>query len=185
MRANIFDRVSFLSLFLVIVLFPFFFLPFTSISVETGNGLLLFVGLTVCVISHAIARFFDGKIVLPRSKCLLAGGGNVLSFFLSALFTKASSISFFGTMLDVGTFWFILGAFLLLLMSSIILGDPKNARIVLFGAILSSGLVLIFQIAHLFMPGILSLGVLADKTSNMLGSWNALGLFAGFSALVL
>ena len=185
MRSNIFDRVSFLSLFLTIVLLPFFFLPFTSISVETGKGLLLVVGLTVCVISYAIARFFDGKIVLPRSKCLLAGAGVVLVFLLSALFAKVSQVSFFGTMLDVGTFYFVFSAFLLMLMSSIILGDPKNARIVLFGAILSSGLVLIFQIAHLFIPEILSLGVLTDKTSNVLGSWNALGLFAGFSALVL
>jgi len=185
MRSNIFDRVSFLSLFLTIVLLPFFFLPFTSISVETGKGLLLVVGLTVCVISYAIARFFDGKIVLPRSKCLLAGAGVVLVFLLSALFAKVSQVSFFGTMLDVGTFYFVFSAFLLMLMSSIILGDPKNARIVLFGAILSSGLVLIFQIAHLFIPEILSLGALTDKTSNVLGSWNALGLFAGFSALVL
>ncbi|OGI62990.1 hypothetical protein A2818_01535 [Candidatus Nomurabacteria bacterium RIFCSPHIGHO2_01_FULL_40_12] len=117
--------------------------------------------------------------------CLLAGGGVVLAFFFSALFSKASQVSFFGTMFDIGTFWFIFSAFLLMLLSSIILGNPKNARIVLFGTILSSGLVLIFQTAHLFMPGILSLGVLADKTSNVLGSWNALGLFAGFSALVL
>src|SRR3989344_9630407 len=114
MRSNIFDRVSFLSLFLTIVLLPFFFLPFTSISVETGKGLLLVVGLTVCVISYAIARFFDGKIVLPRSKCLLAGAGVVLAFLLSALFAKVSQVSFFGTMLDVGTFYFVFSAFLLM-----------------------------------------------------------------------
>src|SRR3989338_1182944 len=185
MRANIFDRLSFLSLFLTIILLPFFFLPFTSISVETSKGLLLVVGLVVCVISHAVARFFDGKIILPRCMCLLGGGGVVLAFFFSALFSKASQVSFFGTMFDIGTFWFIFSAFLLMLLSSIILGNPKNARIVLFGTILSSGLVLVFQTAHLFMPGILSLGVLADKTGNMLGSWNAFGLFAGFSALVL
>jgi len=185
MRANIFDRVSFLSLFLIIILLPFFFLPGTSISIETGKGFLLVAGLTVCVISHAISRFFAGKIILPRSLCLWGGGGVVLAFFLSALFSKVSEVSFFGTMFDIGTFWFIFSAFLLMLLSSIILGNPKNARIVLFGAILSSGLVLVFQTAHLFMPGILSLGVLADKTGNMLGSWNAFGLFAGFSALVL
>ncbi|OGI66568.1 hypothetical protein A2823_00420 [Candidatus Nomurabacteria bacterium RIFCSPHIGHO2_01_FULL_41_91] len=34
------------------------------------------------------------------------------------------------------------------------------------------------------MPTILSLGILAGKTGNVLGSWNALGLFAGFSGLM-
>ncbi|MEK7167455.1 MAG: hypothetical protein AAB791_00455, partial [Patescibacteria group bacterium] len=64
MRTNIFDRVSFWSLFFVIILLPFFFLPFTKIPIETSKGLLLVIGLAVCVISWAIARFFYGKISL-------------------------------------------------------------------------------------------------------------------------
>ncbi len=186
MRSNIFDRVSFLSIFLVIVLLPLFFLPFTNIPVETAKGVLLVVGLSVCVISWCLARFFDGQISFPRSTTLLAGGGIVLTFLLSSIFTKSSQVSLFGTMFDVGTFWFILSAFLLMLMSSIILRDHKKAKIVLFGAILSSGLVLLFQIIHLFAPAALTLGIFdpALKTDNLLGSWNSLGIFAGFSALM-
>ena len=184
MYTNIFDRISFVSLFLIITLLPFFFLPFTNIPIEVSKGLLLVIGLAVCVICWGLARFFDGKINFPRSISLLAGGGVVLAFLLSAIFLKNSQVSFFGTMFDIGTFWFIFSGFLLMLMSSVILGDPKKAKIVLFGAILSAAVVLIFQSAHLFMPTILSLGVLASKTDNLLGSWNALGIFAGFSALM-
>ena len=111
MYTNIFDRLSFLSLFLVITLSPFFFLPFTNISIETSKGLLLVTGLAVCVICWGLARFFDGKISFPRSASLLAGGGIALAFLLSALFTKDSTVSFFGTMLDLGTFWFIFSVF--------------------------------------------------------------------------
>ncbi|TSC77556.1 MAG: Tfp pilus assembly protein PilF [Parcubacteria group bacterium Gr01-1014_24] len=184
MRANIFDRLSSLSLFLVIILLPFFFLPFTNIPIEISKGVLLVVGLVICVIFWAIARFFDGKIILPKSMCLLAGAGVVLAFFLSALFSKAAEVSFFGTMFDIGAFYFIFSAFLLMLMASIIFRNPKNARIVLFGAILSSAVVLIFQTAHLFIPKVLSLGILVEKTGNVLGSWNAFGLFAGFTSLL-
>ncbi|KKQ04163.1 MAG: hypothetical protein US18_C0013G0016 [Parcubacteria group bacterium GW2011_GWB1_36_5] len=184
MNTNIFERFSFWALFLVIVLLPLFFLPFTNIPIETSKGLLLVVGLAVCIICWGLARFFDGKISLPRSVSLLGGMGVVLAFFLSAFFSKTSPVSFFGTMFDVGTFWFILSGFLLMLMSSIILRDPKKAKIVLFGAILSGAVVLIFQIAHLLLPEILSLGILASKTDNILGSWNALGIFSGFSALL-
>src|SRR3989344_2444907 len=188
MRLNIFDRLSFLALFFVIVLLAFFFLPFTNIPIETSieisKGLLLVVGLTFSVIFWGFARFSDGKISLPKSYILLSGGGIVLAFFFSALFTKTPQVSFFGAMFDVGTFWFIFCGFLLMLMSSILFQNPRSAKIVLFGAVLSSAVVLIFQSARLFMPEVLSLGVLIEKTNNVLGSWNALGFFAGFSALM-
>ena len=186
MYTNIFDRLSFLSLFLVVVLLPVFFLPFTKIPIEISKGLLLVMGLTLCIIFWAIARFFDGKISLPKSVCLLGGGGVVLIFFLSAFFSKASQVSFFGTAFDIGSFWFIFSAFLLMFCSSIIFRNSKQAKIVLFGAILSSAFVLVFQSIHLFFPKALSLGIfdVADKTANILGSWNALGLFAGFSGLL-
>ncbi|KKS04485.1 MAG: hypothetical protein UU58_C0006G0011 [Candidatus Nomurabacteria bacterium GW2011_GWA2_41_25] len=184
MHSNIFDRLSFLSLFLVVVLLPIFCLPFTNIPVETSKGLLLVLGLAVSVVFWAIARFSDGRIVFPRSWLLVSGFGITLVFLLSALFSGTSQVSLFGTMFDIGSFWFILSAFVLMLFSSIIFRTPKRAKIVLLGMILSSAFVLIFQSAHLFMPTILSLGILAGKTGNVLGSWNALGLFAGFSGLM-
>lgn len=184
MSSNIFDRLSFLVLFLVIVLLPIFFLPFTNIPVEAGKGLLLVSGLALCVVFWAIARFLDGNIVLPKSWLLVSGFFISLVFLLSALFSETPAISLFGTMFDVGSFWFVFSAFVLMLMSSIILRNTQRAKIVLLGAILSSALVLVFQILHLFLPEMLSLGILVGKTGNVLGSWNALGLFSGFSVLM-
>ncbi|MEX2029012.1 MAG: hypothetical protein WD963_00830 [Candidatus Paceibacterota bacterium] len=184
MRSILFDRLSFLSLLLVIALLPFFFLPFTNIPIETSKGSLLVVGLVLSIIFWIFARFFDGKINLPKSVCLLGGLGVVVAVLLSAIFSEVPEVSTFGTMFDIGSFWFIFAGFLLMLMSSIVFGNPVNAKIVLFGAILSSIVVLVFQIARLFFPEILSLGILAGKTENVLGSWNALGIFAGFSALM-
>ncbi len=184
MRLNIFDRISFWSLFLVIVLLPLFCLPFIDIPVEISKGLLLVLGLAVSVIFWAIARFYDGKIVFPKSWLLLSGFSIALIFLLSSLFSPNSQVSLFGTILDVESFYFIFIGFVLMLMSSIVFKNPKQAKVLLFGIILSSAFVLIFQVIHLFLPSVLSLGILADKTGNVLGSWNALGLFAGFSALM-
>lgn len=184
MRLNIFDRLSFLSLFLVVVLLPIFCLPFTNIPVEVSKGLLLVVGLAACIIFWAIARFYDGKIILPKSWLLVSGFGIVLATFLSALFSKTSQVSLFGTMFDIGSFWFIFSGFMLMLLSSVIFRTLKQVKIVLLGTILSSVLVVIFQSVRLFIPTALSLGILADKTGNILGSWNALGLFSGFAALM-
>jgi hypothetical protein len=93
-------------------------------------------------------------------------------------------MSFFGIMFDVGTFWFVFAAFLLMLVSSIILRDKKRARIVLLGTILSFGVVFIFQMLRIAAPNTLALGVLGGRTDNIFGTWNALGIFAGFTAIV-
>ncbi|MFZ3011900.1 MAG: hypothetical protein WA060_02825 [Minisyncoccia bacterium] len=184
MHSNIFDRLSFLSLFLVVVLLPVFCLPFTNIPVETSKGLLLVLGLVACIIFWAIARFSDGEMIFPKSSVLLAGFGVVLAVLFSAIFSGNSQVSLFGVMFDIGSFWFIFSGFILMLLSSIVFRTKERAKVVLLGVILSSAFVLIFQTAHLFMPNILSLGILSGKTGNVLGSWNALGLFAGFSSLV-
>ncbi len=184
MQTNIFDRLAFLSLFLVIVLLPIFFLPFSNIPVETSKSLLLVVGLVASITFWAIARFLDGRVVFPRSSLLLSGLGVVLVFLLSALLSKNPPGSLFGIMLDVGSFWFIFAGFLLMLMSSLVFRTARQAKIVMLGAILSGAVALIFQLLHLFAPQFLSFGVLPAKTDNLLGTWNTLGIFAGFSALM-
>jgi hypothetical protein len=184
MWSNILDRISFLSLFLVIVLLPVFFLPFTQIPIETSKALLLVVGLAVSLIFWALARFSDGKVTMPKSWLLFSGFIVALVVLISAAFSSAPQASFFGTMFDIGSFWFIFTGMLLMLACALILRDARNANMVLFGVIISAGVVLLFQIARFFFPAALSLGLLGSKTDNILGSWNAFGIFAGFSALV-
>ncbi len=184
MLSNILDRVSFWALFAVIVLLPVFFLPFSQIPIETSKGLLLVMGLVVSIIFWIAARFSDGKISLPRSLFLFSGLCLLLVFLVSALFSSASPVSFFGIMFDIGTFYFMLGAFLLMLISSVVLKDKKNAKTVFWGVIISSFVLFLFQSLRFFMPEALSFGVLGGKTDNLLGSWNALGLFTGFSVII-
>lgn len=184
MLSNIFDRISFLSLFIVIVLLPIFFLPFTKVPVETSKGLFLVIGLVASIIFWIVARFSDGKIIFPKSRLLVSGLLIVLVFLISSLFSGASNMSFFGVMFDLGTFYFILTGFMLMLVCSVVLRDPHNVKTLLFGIIASSAFVLIFQSLHLFIPGALSFGVLTGKTDNILGSWNALGIFAGFAGII-
>lgn len=184
MSSNIFDRLSFLSLFLVIVLLPVFALPFTNIPVEISKGLLLVIGLAITVILWAIARFFDGRILLPRSKLFVSGAVVLLTLLLSSLFSQTPKISLFGTMFDVGSFWFIFAAMVLMFMTSLIFRSERQAKMLLGGIILASMLVLIFQSLHLFIPNILSLGILSGKTGNLVGAWNTLGLFTGFATLM-
>lgn len=184
MLSNILDRISFWSLFCVIVLLPAFFLPFTKIPVETAKGLLVVIGIVVSVIAWAAARFSDGKIYLPKSYISLGVLGVTISVLISSLISSSSKLSFFGVMLDVGTFWFMLSALVLMFMSSIMIRNENKARLILTGLALSSLFVFIFQIFRFVNPQALSFGVLSGNTANLLGSWYSLGLFAGLSAII-
>jgi hypothetical protein len=184
MKKNILDSLTSLVLSLLIVLLPVFFLPFTNIPIETSKGLFVVIGLLASVIFWSISRFYDGKISFPRSACLYAGGGVVLSVLLSAIFSSNSQVSFFGVMFDVGSFWFIFAGFLLMFMCAIILRTTKQAKLILFGSIVVSFLLLAFQVVHIFLPKATSLGILVDKTANLFGSWNSFGIFVGFSTLL-
>lgn len=179
MLSNILDRVSFWSLFFIITLLPIFFLPFTKIPVEISKGLLLVVGLSISIIFWAMARFFDGKIVLPKSWVLLSGLGVVLTYLLSTIFSSTFSFSLFGTMLDISSFYFILSAFLLLFISSIVFKDSKKSKIIFFGVVFSSILALIFQVFHMIFPKILSFGILTGVTDSLVGSFNSFGILTG------
>lgn len=184
MLSNILDRISFWSLFLLIVLLPLFFIPYSQFPIETSKGLLLVIGLVISIIFWIAARLSEGKISLPKSWFLFSSLGLLLAFFLSALFSSSQGVSFFGIMMDIGTFYFMLSAVLLMFASSVILKNIKNASIVFWGLIISSAVLFIFQGAHIFWPDLLSLGVLGGKTDNVFGTWNALGLFAGFSVMM-
>ena len=114
MLLNILDRISFWSLFFVIVLLPVFFFPFTNIPIETSKGLLLVMGLVVSIIFWISARFSDGKLSMPRSSLLFSSLGITLVFLVSSFFSTSTKVSLFGTMLDMGTFYFIFGAFIVI-----------------------------------------------------------------------
>lgn len=179
MISHVLDKISFWSLFIVVVLLPVFFLPFSKIPIETSKGFLLVIGLAISIIFWTAARFSDGKIAFPRSKLLLAGLGIVLAFLISAIFSSVQQMSFFGIMFDIGTFWFMVAAFLLMLVSSVVLKDKDNARKVFLGLVTAFIVVFLFQVLRVSMPETTSFGLFTSKTGNLIGSWVSLGLFAG------
>lgn len=184
MISNVLEKISFWSLYVTIVLLPLFFLPFSKIPVETSKGLLVVIGLAVSLIFWVAARFSKGNLTLPKSWIAVSALGIVLSFLVSALLSSNPQVSMFGIMFDVGTFWFTFAAFMLMLVSALVLKDPNNARKVLWGVVFSFIAVSVFQFLHVLMPNTLSLGVLSGKTANIFGSWSAFGLFAGFMGVL-
>ncbi len=184
MLSNILDKIAFWSIFIIVVLLPVFFIPFTKIPAEVSKTGLAVVGMAVAIISWAAARFSDGKILIPKSKIITAGFVVVLTTLISAVFSDNQALSLFGIMFDTGTFWFILTAFFLMFFTSLLVRTEKQSRFFLFGTIASFLAVFIFQTLRYFMPETLSLGIFSGKIANLLGSWNSFGYIAGLSTVI-
>lgn len=184
MWTHILDRISFWSLYLTIALLPLFFFPVWNIPIEVGKGFLLVLGLSISIIFYLSARFSDGKIRVAKSYLLLSGLVLALATLFSAVFSNSLHVSLFGTMLDISSALFILGCFLLMLMSSIVFRDHNKAKKVLFGGLISMGIVFFFQILYLLLPKLLSVGVLVERNDNIFGSWNSLGIASGLTLLI-
>ncbi|MBP6866558.1 MAG: hypothetical protein KBC12_03405 [Candidatus Pacebacteria bacterium] len=180
MSSKLLDSISFWSIFVTIVFLPVFLIPFVNIPVEISKSILLVSGLTVSIISWAMARFSDGEVCVPKSKVLLAGLAIVLATFFSAYFSEAQSTSFFGLMFDVGTFWFMLVAFLFMLFASLTIRTKEQGQMLLRGFFVSSLVVLFLQTLRYFLPdSVLSLGAFRGGTANTVGTWNSFGFFSG------
>lgn len=190
MLSHIFDRISFWSLALTIVLMPLFFLPATGVAPETAKGALLVVGLAVAIISWAAARFSDGKISVPKSYIWLSVLFVLLATLLSSVFSSVPSVSFFGVMFDIGSFWFIFAGFALMFFSAIIINNNQKLKTVLTGTILSFSLVLLFQILRIALfkgenPIDLSFGGIPfSRTANLIGTWSSFGIVSSLFAFI-
>ena len=184
MLTNILDRISFWSFFIVVALLPIFVIPFVNIPIETSKTVLLVLGTAISFIAWAAARFSDGRVVLPKSKLILVLFAISIFTLISSFFSGSIKMSLFGVMFDLGSFYFSLFLSVFLLNTALVVNNENRAKLILKGVILSSIFLFVFQIARFFIPNTLSLGILDDKTSNLLGSWNAFGIFAGALAMI-
>lgn len=184
MLTNILDRISFWSFFVVVALLPIFAIPFVNIPIETSKTLVLVLGVAISFIAWASARFSDGKVILPKSKLISVAFLISLLTLVSSLFSGSLKMSLFGIMFDIGSFWFSFFTSVLLLNAALVINNENKAKLILKGLVAIASLLFVFQILRFFMPNTLSLGILGDKTSNLFGSWNSFGIFAGALAVI-
>ncbi len=184
MLTNILDRISFWSFFVVVALLPIFAIPFVNIPIETSKTVILVLGIAISFIAWASARFSDGKVILPKSKLISVIFLISLLTLISSLFSSSIKMSLFGIMFDIGSFWFSFFISVLVLNAALVINNENKAKLILKGLVIVASLLFVFQIVRFFIPNTLSLGILGDKTSNLFGSWNSFGIFAGALAII-
>jgi len=165
-------------------LVPVFFLPFTLDSVSFSKQILA-GGVLLGLFIYILIRFLTaGRITLPPKYLSLGVLGLFLTVLVSAVFSKAPSVSFLGASPD-SLFW--VGMYVLAFVLTVIVLTNRRAVVFAFTAYIG-GIVAtaVFALLQFSGFGILPFDFARDINFNPVGSVFELGLVAaaGLAALL-
>jgi len=185
-KVEFFNKLSFSTLLFTLFACLFFFIPYTSVTLEASKGFLLSVGATLSLFFWLIGRLGDGRFVIPKDKLILFAMAIPLVFLISSFFSSSLYVSLFGSGFEIGTFGSMLVLFIVFFLSSIYFQSEKRLWYFI-GALFIGGLILVvFELLSVFigfdriLPGFLQ-GI---SSGNLVGSWNNFALLLGIIVLL-
>ena len=179
------DKVAFIVLQVTLFLTPIFFIPSLAVPLQTGRAAFILYGIIIAFIIWAIARLKDGIFEAPKSLFYASAGVLALAYTAAALFSANQSVSLSGTGLELGTLAFFLPSLVLFALVPLLVKTQEQIFRSYATLLVSFFLVALFHgIRFIFGADTLSFGIFTSATANMLGKWNDLGIFFGFSTIV-
>ncbi|MFA6514802.1 MAG: tetratricopeptide repeat protein [Candidatus Paceibacterota bacterium] len=185
-KVEFFNKLSFLTLLVTIIVCLFFFIPYTPVTLEASKGFLLSVGATLSLFFWLISRLGDGKFVIPKDKLILFAGAIPVVFLVASFFSSSLYISLFGSGFEIGTFGSMLVLFIVFFLSSIYFQTEKRLWFFVWAMFIGGLILVIFEFLTLFigfdriLPGFLQ-GI---SSGNLVGSWNNFAFLLGIMVLL-
>jgi tetratricopeptide (TPR) repeat protein len=178
------DGIAATALAVIAGVLPFVVIPSSAFPFELTKVAIIGLAALAGLACFIVGRMQERRIRLPRSLLFYAVWLLPLAYVLSALFSSNVHLSLFGSE-GIATDSAVFIALLALLFAvEVFLVRSKEKILQYYLLILGGGVVLgILQFIRLFVNGF-TLGILSDKTSSLLGSWNALALFFGLIAIL-
>ena len=169
-------------IYLAILLLPIFSLPLTAFPTALNKSYLAYFLMIPAVMLYVVYTLKRGRIVLPKSLVYVFLLLFVVATVASGAFSSAKVSSFFGVGHEPHTVSAMVLFAAALIFSSLLLDSEKQWKRAFLFLYASFLILFLFQAAVLvskspFLPW------LGDRiTANLFGSWNELGVFAGFVA---
>ena len=175
------DKVSFFVIVISAFLLPLFFLSSPGVSLDVSKAVLLYPAILLAFALWIMARLVDGNFFIPKSATLLSVFLVSVVFFLSSLVSQSPIVSMIGLGPETGTFLAIALMSIAAFLASLFF-QSKNNVFYFYSALLVSFVVaVVFQAIRVLSNGsMLSFGVFADTSGNLVGKWNDFAIFLGF-----
>lgn len=165
-------------------LLPIWVLPYTASPVALNKSYLAFVLVIVAAVLWLFSIVKEGRLHFSWHPIFIALAGLVVANGIALIFSEARAVSFFGTGAEAGTFSAIVLYALVLALASLFFQDERKAAR-WFGLLFLSAVVLF--VIQFFWSGLgvrlLPFSLFNNKSVNLIGSWNAFGVFFGFTGI--
>jgi tetratricopeptide (TPR) repeat protein len=184
-KGKIFSKLAYLVLLASIFVLPLAFVPSQSVHFIFTKQLIFVTAVLFALAVWVLSELKNGNYELPVSPIVAALGAVAVVTLLSALFSGSIGQSFFGNGFEVGTAVSILAGFLAVFIVPLYFTNKDkifSGYLMLFAAF---AVLALYEIARLILgPAFLSFGIFTDITSNLVGKWNELGVFFGFTTIL-
>jgi len=159
-----------------------FFLPFSGISLDFAKVSMFSIVVIGAVILWAIACLRSGTLTLPRSVPVWVFLGIVLVTIISALFSDAVKVSFFGVGYETTTAMAVIILALSFFLANLFIRTPRQVSLLYVGFIGMMLVLALYESARfIWGPEVFSFGVFNNLLANPIGKWNDLALLFGLS----
>lgn len=163
-----------------VFLLPLFVIPSSVVPFQAGKAMLIFLFTFVVFILWLIDRLRVGSVKIPWSLSYALGGFLVVVYFLSALLSSSSVVGLVGRGFELDTALSILSFVLLMFIVPQLFRTKQSIFNLYLGLFAAFFIVFLYAFIRLVAgPGVFTLNVLTTSASNLVGSWNDLGVFFG------
>lgn len=186
-KTGIFEKISFVVLFVVAFLVPIFFIPVSFISTQFGTSLLFAFGVIAAALLMIVSFLISGSVDLPSPAKYIIGMIAVVPmvYLLAGVANGFSRMNFLGYTFDITTVGFMLLSFIFLFLVSMLFRDKKRIFYSYVAFVASALLTSVFVITRLVWgAGFLSFGTFNDLTGTVIGNWDNLGIFFGIGVIL-
>lgn len=183
-KPNLFLRWGSTVFLAVAFLLPIFFIPSPNVAFQFGKGFFLFAVTLILTVLFLAGVIKEGNISIPKSFTLLGFGAILIAYILSGIFSENPSLSLLGQGFEMDTALFALIGVLLSILVPLAFKQKTSLFNIYIALIAAFFVAALWNIIRFFAPDILSFGVLTTNVSNLVGTWNDLGVFAGFITIL-
>lgn len=182
---NMYDNVSFWVVTIAVLLLPIFVVPYTNIGFFFAKFGLVTVAVLISAITFILQVLNERKVErysLVQYKFFF---GLPILYAIASLFMTHSGLGLMGNGAETDTaFFFLLGSLLMYLIAKFY-RSKHSVFMMMLGMVSISALVALFHVLRfIFGKAFLSLGIFASITSNTIGSFSELGVYAGLTILI-
>jgi len=165
----------------LVLIVPTAWFPFQLGKIAVFATLLM-----VMVVCYVLGRGVPDLLETHGLKLALLTALLPLSYLVSMFFSTDRAVAMVGYGLETDTVLFVTLAFLAFIFSFTLFRTLRTARILLsvvFAALIAA---VIFQwVAVVFGTSVIPFSTFADRSANLIGKWNDLGLLAGLLGMII